>query len=700
MRSGLSDKKGLFFALSLAGYLVAIITISLSFAINRKDSLMSAKMKRVNSEIEFLTEHVRHHLQKYDYTGADAFLSQWARFNREDFSEMRLAGGTGFLISDFKKRENPARTQIVSKRIEYSYDRSATLHLVIDLSSVYSEAAGYYRALGAIVLISTAAIFFIAWLAVKQRSAAVRLRKQAERLNVLSNAIEQSPISILITDRERIIEYVNPRFSEQTGFSNEESIGREASTFLSEKTSPEEFRRLVDTISKGEIWQGEFLNRKKTGEWICEYSTIGPITDKDGEITHFIGFNEDITEEKSLREQLNQSQRLEGIGRLAGGVAHDFNNLLSVIIGHCELAMEDMDERDTGFQDLVQIAHAAGNAADLTRQLLAFSRQQIIEPRTININRLIEKMEKMFTRILGDDISIELGLEGGISPIKADPGQIEQILLNLIMNSQYALNDGAFSGGRKRIIIETARQVFDSDRQSISHEQRPGEYLMISVSDNGVGMDRETRSKIFDPFFTTKKTGEGTGLGLSTVYGIVKQNGGEISAYSEPARGTVIRILWPSLESSEKGGSVSADKIEITGGDERILVVEDDKDVRRVATISLRHYGYEVLEAQDGKTALEIVDSLAGGIDLILTDVVMPVMGGVELVGIMKERFPETAILFCSGYTQRHITGSEIAELNAGFIQKPFRPVDLAIKVREVLDKERSLSTLLDTGQG
>jgi len=383
----------------------------------------------------------------------------------------------------------------------------------------------------------------------------------------------------------------------------------------------------------------------------------------------------------ALQDQLRQSQKMEAIGRLAGGIAHDFNNLLTVIKGYSQLSLVEIKEGDPLRGDIEEIKNAADRAADLTRQLLAFSRRQIMEMKVLDLNDLLKNLDKMLRRVIGEDIELVTPLAEDLGRVKADPGQIEQVIMNLSVNARDAMPEGG------KLTIETANVELDGAYARNHVAVTPGRYVMISVSDTGVGMAPEVRDRVFDPFFTTKEKGKGTGLGLSAVYGIVKQSDGNIWVYSEPGKGTAFKIYLPRVdEPLEEAGEVVVQK-EIVGRGETILVVEDEEEVRKLAVQILRRQGYTVLEASQGNETSHICEQHKGAIHLMVMDVVMPGMNGRELAKSLEPHHPEMQVLYMSGYTDNAIVHHGILEKGLNFIQKPFTLEGLLRKVREVLDQ-------------
>ncbi|HLA10184.1 MAG TPA: ATP-binding protein [Pyrinomonadaceae bacterium] len=381
------------------------------------------------------------------------------------------------------------------------------------------------------------------------------------------------------------------------------------------------------------------------------------------------------------QEQLFLSQRLEAVGQLAGGVAHDFNNLLTVIGGYCDMMLEALDPVDANRQKVEEIQKAASRASSLTRQLLAFSRKQVLQPVVLNLNSVVADIEKMLTRVIGEDIEFRTNLQSDLGNVKADPGQIEQVIMNLAVNARDAMPAGG------KTTIETANTYLDETYAQHHVAVIPGPFVMLAVSDTGVGMDEETKEHIFEPFFTTKALGKGTGLGLSTVYGIVKQSGGNIWVYSEIGKGSTFKVYLPRVDEMAKAYKQMPPSTS-PGGTETILLVEDAEMVRKLTLEVLCTIGYRVLEAASGSEALQISESTEEPIDLLLTDVVMPEMSGKELANHLLSLRPEMKVLFMSGYTDDTIVYHGLLDKGLNFIEKPFAPDALARTVREVLQRD------------
>jgi len=402
----------------------------------------------------------------------------------------------------------------------------------------------------------------------------------------------------------------------------------------------------------------------------------------DGRPAGVTGVLIDVSKQKGMEEQLRMSQKMEAVGRLAGGVAHDFNNLLSVIISYADFAVESLRESDPLMSDIVEIRNAGQRAASLTRQLLAFSRRQVLEPAVLDLNKIVLELEKMLQRLLGEDVELTVHVAGDLGSIEADPGQIEQVVMNLAVNARDAMPRGG------KLTIETANIELDGEYQQQHVAVNPGQYVVLSVTDTGCGMDAATRARIFEPFFTSKEMGKGTGLGLSTVYGIVKQSGGNIWVYSEPEHGTTFKVYMPRVDAPATDVRRRPPSVMATGN-ETVLVVEDEDAVRKLADRILRVAGYKVLTAANGGEALLICEQHKGELHLLLTDVVMPQMGGRQLAERLTKIRPELRVLYMSGYTDNAIVHHGVLDPGTRFISKPFSAPDLTRKVREALDEDK-----------
>lgn len=691
-------------------------------------------------------------------------------------------------------------------------------------------------------------------------------RRAEEELRKLYHAVEQSPVSIVITDREGIIEYVNPKFSQLTGYESREAIGQSPRILKSGETPAEDYRILWETISAGREWYGEFLNKKKSGELFWERASISAIKDDQGTITHFVGIKEDITEQRRIKEaerrnwklseamasaslcfleteniskmaqiligrcieitnasfgflyelihggnarilavssrtampagglcaevksrierdgyfliapcdglmfepvragstiltnspanldhlicgdsgnyghinsflgtplkvgnrvvgmiglidrpagftemerreieafaqtaalalhstraeiehkkameQLRQAQKMEAIGQLAGGIAHDFNNLLTVINGYSTLLIHEMPDDSPFKSEVEHILQAGERAADLTHQLLAFSRRQILEPKYIDINLLVKNVEKLLKRLIRENILLTTRLADQLGTVKADPGQVEQIIMNLVVNARDAMEEGGI------LTIETANAELDASFVINNPGAVAGRYVMLAVNDTGIGMSEEVRRKVFEPFFTTKSQGKGTGLGLATVYGIVKQSEGYIQVESQPGKGSSFRIFLPRVHQGNTDGDNPLDATPESLGSETVLVVEDEEGVLNLVVHTLSARGYKVFSAASPAEAMDLFNRNRERICLLVTDVIMPGMSGPVLADALRGQRADLKILFMSGYTDDTIIPSEASDDRVSFIMKPFTPDALAFKVRELL---------------
>jgi signal transduction histidine kinase/ActR/RegA family two-component response regulator len=421
--------------------------------------------------------------------------------------------------------------------------------------------------------------------------------------------------------------------------------------------------------------------KRKDGSLVTVRLNMRLVRDAAGAGGYIEGLIEDVTEQRSLENQFRQAQRLEAVGRLAGGVAHDFNNVLTAITGYSELLLDELTPGDPKRQDVEEIHAAARRAAGLTRQLLAFSRKQVFQTRVLDLNAVVRMLEKMLQRLIGEDVKLEIAPSSALGAVRADPGQIEQVIMNLAVNSRDAMPGGG------RLTIETANVDLDEAYAREHAGAAPGRYVMLAVSDTGTGMDAETQSHIFEPFFTTKEQGTGTGLGLATVYGIVKQSGGHVWVYSEPGRGATFKIYLPRVDEPVEAQDAQQVAPPVAGGRETVLVAEDDPSVREIVAEVLTQKGYRVLRAPDGQTALEMARAQPGEIQLLVTDIVMPGMTGRELAEVLVAERAGVRVLYMSGYTDDAVVRHGVLAEGLPYLQKPFSPRALALKVREVLDR-------------
>jgi PAS domain S-box-containing protein len=505
-------------------------------------------------------------------------------------------------------------------------------------------------------------------------------RKQAEaELNRLMTAIEQTPESVVITDTKGHILYVNPVFEQVTGYSRAEVIGQNPRLLKSNRQESAFYRQLWGKISTGEVWRGRFINKKKDGTLFTEDAVIAPVRDEKGAVTNYIAIKRDISHELELEVQYRQTQKIDSIGRLAGGVAHDFNNILAVICGHTDLALAQLSPDAPLRSNLECIQESAERAANLTRQLLAFARRQVIEPRRINLNELIVNLNKMLRRLIGEDIKLVTQTAPDLGQIKADPGQIEQVLLNLVVNARDAMPDGG------TLTIRTNNVTLDED-YARRHLITPGDYVMVSVSDTGAGMTDEVKQHIFEPFFTTKEQGKGTGLGLATCFGIIQQSNGHIHSDSQVNKGTQFKIYLPRVLGVEESISSREVPVSLPQGTETILLAEDEPSLRQLMARVLRTQGYTVLEAADGHEALTLAQANGAKIQLLLTDVIMPGLSGKTLAEWLGQVNPAVRVLFISGHINNNAVRDSMSKPGTFFLQKPFNPLDLTKKVREAIE--------------
>jgi two-component system, cell cycle sensor histidine kinase and response regulator CckA len=501
-----------------------------------------------------------------------------------------------------------------------------------------------------------------------------------ESLRKLSLAVEQSPDMVVVTDENGIIEYVNPAFETLTGYTRDEVRGNTPRIVKSGEQGAEVYQELWQTILAGNVFRAILVNRKKNGELYHVEQSICPVRDARGKITHFIATGRDLTERVRLEAQLTQAQKMNAVGRLAGGVAHDFNNLLTIITSYSEMALDEIAAGTALASKIQEVILAARRAAELTRQLLAFSRKQPRALRVADLNGVIAGIAKTLPRLIGEDIEFRFMPEAALGRVRVDPVQIEQILMNLASNARDAMPQGG------HLRIETTNVFLDDSYVAAKHVDIPvGRYALISVSDNGEGIAPEHLPHIFEPFYTTKLSGQGTGLGLATVYGIVKQNKGFIWAYSEVGKGTVFKIYLPCVERNAALESAEPKVQASARGTETILVVEDEPAVRRASTEFLALQGYSVLQAKDGLDALVVAKRHSSPIHLVVTDVVMPNLSGGEMAEQMRHLRPGIKVLFVSGYAGRTVLDHKVADVEANFLQKPYTLKQLAAKIREVL---------------
>ena len=505
-----------------------------------------------------------------------------------------------------------------------------------------------------------------------------RKRTEAAR-QLLASAIEQAAEMIVITDPLGAIQYVNPAFESVTGYAKEEVLGRNPRILKSGEHDASFYEDLWNTIAGGKAWAGHFINKKKDGTRYTEDATISPVHDAAGRIVNYVAVTRDSTHERHLEEQLRQAQKMESVGRLAGGVAHDFNNMLQVISSYVELSLAHVDSGQALHKNLQQIQKAAQRSADLTGQLLAFARKQTVSPKVLDVNDAVARMLKMLQRLIGEDIDLAWMPGHAAGRVRIDPSQLDQILANLAVNARDAI------AGVGKLTIGTDTVVIDEAYCADHPGHVPGAFVLLTVSDNGSGMSKETLSHIFEPFFTTKGVGEGTGLGLATVYGIVNQNNGFINVYSEPKQGTTFKIYLPRYEGEEAAAPGPASADEPPRGTETVLVVEDEAAILELSGLMLENLGYTALAARTPAEAIRLVTEHTEAIDLLITDVVMPQMNGRDLALLITELKPGLKVLFMSGYTADVIAHQGLLDEGVSFVSKPFSMNALAEKIRAVL---------------
>ncbi|MGH7545568.1 MAG: ATP-binding protein [Gemmatimonadota bacterium] len=531
------------------------------------------------------------------------------------------------------------------------------------------------------VVVTAAILYFL----IRQRVALIRKSEAALRESAASfRRLAEDARDIVYRYRlspSPAFEYMSPATTAITGYTPEEQY---ANPSLGLEIVHPDDRPHLEKQFRGDATFGEPLVLRwirKDGKTIWVEQRNIPVRDDAGNVIAVEGIARDITERVQMEEQLRLSARLEAVGQLAGGIAHDFNNLLTAIKGNSELLLSDLGAGDPNRAEVEEIQKAADRAAALTRQLLAFSRKQVLQPRVLDLNAVVADVRQMLRRVIGEDVELATALDPALGRVRADPTQMEQILVNLAVNARDALPEGG------KLTLGTANVELDEAYAATREVVRPGSYVKLSVSDNGFGMDRATQARIFEPFFTTKEKGKGTGLGLATVYGIVKQSGGYIWVYSEPGRGTTFKIYLPRVQApAEPLPERAAGPAGPPRGHETILLVEDEASVRALAARVLRKQGYRVLEAADGEAARRQLESESTSVDLLLTDAILPGASGRELADRARAARPDLKVLFVSGYTDDVIARHGVLEAGVEFLEKPFTPEALARRVRDVLD--------------
>jgi len=502
-----------------------------------------------------------------------------------------------------------------------------------------------------------------------------RLQRDRE---ILSRAIDQSDDAFVMTDRQGTILYVNQAFERMTGYALRDVIGRNPRLLQSGLHDRAFFEAMWTTILAGRPWRGDLINRRKDGTLYTENMNITAVFDAGGNITNFVAAKRDVTRLREMDERSRQSQKMEAIGRLAGGIAHDFNNMLNVIIGYAEMAAEALPEDHPVAADIREIERAAQRSADLTRQLLTFSRKQVIEPRPVCLNERVAELAKTLGRLIGEHIALEFHPQPDLWRVMIDPAQVDQILANLAANARDAMPRGG------HLVISTGNVTADAAFCEEHLGVEPGDYVLLSVSDDGVGMDEQTSRNVFEPFYTTKGAGKGTGLGLATVKGIVDQNGGHIGLESAPGRGTVFRILLPRTRLAVTPPAAGELAPAVSGGG-TVLLVEDDDHLRELTGAILARLGFTVLAAATPLAALQVFQTNPGAIRLLVTDIVMPGMNGRELHECLDGIRPGLRAVFMSGYAEQGVIDPGQLRPGLAFLPKPFHRSDLERALRQAL---------------
>jgi PAS domain S-box-containing protein len=517
----------------------------------------------------------------------------------------------------------------------------------------------------------------------KKKRVETERRKVEESLRLRDRAVQAVSQGIIITDPrqpDNPIIYANQAFEKITGYSMTEVLGRNCRFLHGKDTDQATVSHIREQMRQKQPINVEILNYRKDGSRFWNSLSISPVIGDNGEIVNFVGVQIDVTEHKRLEEGLRQSQKMEAVGQLAGGIAHDFNNLLTVINGYSSLGLTDLPPKDPARTWLEEIHKAGERATALTQQMLVFSRKQIVIPQLLHLNAVVAESGRMLGRLISEDVMLALSLQSRHDRVNADPTQLDQVLMNLAVNARDAMPGGG------RLTIETSDVELDQDYVKRYPRVTPGRHVLLAVSDTGCGMAPDVKARIFEPFFTTKGVGKGTGLGLAVVHGIIKEMGGHIEVYSEPGIGTTFKMYLPQAPDTARKTKSKSRELTPPRGAETILLVEDDSSVRTLVCIALAHQGYKVLTARNGIDGLRVAKEFAGPIHLLITDIVMPEMGGRLLWEQFAVLFPQARVLYMSGYTDDAVVRHGILHENVQFLQKPVAIGPLAFKVREVLD--------------
>jgi len=508
-------------------------------------------------------------------------------------------------------------------------------------------------------------------------------RRADEALRLRDRAMQAVTQGILITDPNRLdnpIVYASPGFERLTGYRAADVLGRNCRFLQGPETVANQVLQVREAIRAQRACKVEIINYRCDGSPFWNELSITPVHDGLGKVVNFVGVLSDVTQRRALEEQHRESQKMEGIGRLAGGLAHDFNNLLTVSNGYCDLLLEDLMPVGQHRMMFDQIRKSGDRAAGLTRQLLAFSRNQLLLPQSLQLNKLVAELDKLLKPLIGEDIDIVTVLAPDLRPVWADPGQIEQILMNLALNARDAMPQGG------RLTLETKSVARDQTGANEPPDEHPTLFVCLTVTDSGFGMSPEVQARVFEPFFTTKGPGKGTGLGLATVYGIVKQSGGHIEVHSEVGVGTTFKLYLPTTSQSGTYVASQSETTAMAPGTELILLVEDEPALLELNRRILTGCGYTVLAASDGDEAARIADLNLEQIDLLVTDAVMPGISGSQLAELLRARHPRLRVLLVSGYTDDEVVRHGLLHGQVDLLQKPYSPAVFARKVRDTLD--------------
>lgn len=628
-------------------------------ALRKSEELYRAIFNNVSVGIELLDRQTR-------FVEVNHTLAEFLGYTPEELTTLNVMDIThpDDLTRTKEKHAAVIRGDIPGYRLEKRYKgkTGAVLWADIAVSAIRNEDGQYQATVGVI-------------------SDITQRKKSEEARARLAAAVEQAAEAVEITDRQGIVMYVNPAFERITGYSREEVVGKRPNIVKSGHHEEDVYQNMWQTISSGGTWTGHLINKKKNGTLFEEDVCISPLKDHTGTIVNYVAVKRDVTKEVSLQKQLLQAQKMEAIGTLAGGIAHDFNNLLQIALGYSELLLSGKNEADPEYSDLQKIHQSASSGSTLVRRLLTFSRKVEPNPVPTNLNFEVQQTEKLLRRTIPKMINIRLELDEKLEKANADPAQIEQIIMNLCVNARDAMEEGG------TLTIRTENVTLDEDYCASHVETSPGNYVMLSVSDTGSGMDQETLQHIFEPFFTTKEVGKGTGLGLAVVYGIVKQHGGHITCVSEIGLGTTFTVYLPSTaKESEELSDTSGEMAPF--GTETVLVVDDEDFVRELGQRLLMRNGYTVLSATTGEEALKVYSRENSKIGLVILDLVMPGMGGKDCLKGLLKIDPAAKVLIASGYAAEEVK-KECATLGAkGFVAKPFRFNSFLTTVRRTLDAE------------